>query len=310
MSTSDHPPYEPHLVLREFSLPPGREWLPKPSGWMLVHINQGQGYWLQDQTRTELAAGTVVLRAGLTRGRFLASQLTSLSFSFFSVIPDRLAGLMTLGEQNFLKQAAARPDLAFKVLAPANAVATRMGELVASPNRAGLAFRLAMLQLLVGTLGPEFNQLEPELDSPDARHRLRLFLQATPQDTLLEISFEKLAQLTHCTARHLSRIFQEVVGMSFSEKRAEIRLARARELLASSESKVVEIAMESGYKSLSLFNLMFTRRFGVSPGQWRKKFQAGGTKGDRNQHPITPSLRQNKRRPNGNGFNARQLVKP
>jgi AraC-like DNA-binding protein len=34
---------------------------------------------------------------------------------------------------------------------------------------------------------------------------------------------------------------------------------------------VVEVALESGYKSLSLFNLMFTRRFGTSPGRWRQR---------------------------------------
>jgi AraC-like DNA-binding protein len=31
------------------------------------------------------------------------------------------------------------------------------------------------------------------------------------------------------------------------------------------------VALKSGYKSLSLFNLMFTRRFGTSPGKWRQK---------------------------------------
>ncbi len=90
---------------------------------------------------------------------------------------------------------------------------------------------------------------------------------------MLEISFGELAKATHCTPRHLSRVFCELTGMSFRDKRAEIRLARARELLATSKSKVVEVALESGYKSLSLFNLMFTRRFGTSPGRWRQKYR-------------------------------------
>jgi AraC-like DNA-binding protein len=47
-------------------------------------------------------------------------------------------------------------------------------------------------------------------------------------------------------------------------------------LLATSQTKVVEVALESGYKSVSLFNLMFTRRFGVSPGRWRQKNQSLG----------------------------------
>ena len=90
------------------------------------------------------------------------------------------------------------------------------------------------------------------------------------------MSFDELARSTHCTPRHLSRIFRELIGMSFRDKRAELRLTRARDLLATSKSKVVEVALESGYKSLSLFNLMFTRHFGTSPGRWRQKHQANG----------------------------------
>jgi AraC-like DNA-binding protein len=73
----------------------------------------------------------------------------------------------------------------------------------------------------------------------------------------------------------LSRTFHELVGTSFSNQRVEIRMARARELLATSNSKVVEVALESGYKSLSMFNLVFTRRFGTSPGRWRQRNNVG-----------------------------------
>ena len=39
--------------------------------------------------------------------------------------------------------------------------------------------------------------------------------------------------------------------------------------MATTQSKVVEVALESGYQSLSLFNLMFKRRFGLTPAKWR-----------------------------------------
>jgi len=61
------------------------------------------------------------------------------------------------------------------------------------------------------------------------------------------------------------------VGTSFRDKRAELRLAQACDLLASTELKIVDVALESGFQSLSLFNLMFARRFGISPGRWRQK---------------------------------------
>ena len=56
MRKADHL-YEPHLVLREFSLSPGKEWLPKLSGWTLMQVGSGNGYWLEGQSRTELEAG-------------------------------------------------------------------------------------------------------------------------------------------------------------------------------------------------------------------------------------------------------------
>jgi len=69
----------------------------------------------------------------------------------------------------------------------------------------------------------------------------------------------------------LSRIFREIAGMSFRERQAKIRLARASELLVTTESKVVNVALDSGFQSLSLFNLMFRRRFGLSPSRWRRE---------------------------------------
>jgi iron complex transport system substrate-binding protein len=75
----------------------------------------------------------------------------------------------------------------------------------------------------------------------------------------------------HCTPRHLSRIFQELIGTSFRQKQMELRLSRAIELLSTTDSKVVDVAFGSGYRSLSLFNQLFKRRYGVSPARWREQ---------------------------------------
>jgi AraC-like DNA-binding protein len=34
---------------------------------------------------------------------------------------------------------------------------------------------------------------------------------------------------------------------------------------------VVDIALASGYRSLSLFNSLFKKRFGISPSRWRAR---------------------------------------
>jgi AraC-like DNA-binding protein len=270
MNTLDHL-YEPHLTIREFTVLPGKEWLPGPSDWSLIQVEEGMGYWMQGQSSVDLETGTVLLISGDGRGHLRASQLNSMSLYSFSVTPARLTGLMTMREQDFLRQAASQTELAFQIFSPSSPVALKMRGLYASNSQDTLLSRLTLLQLYVEIFGKKLEQPEPPMENGNARERLRSFLMAASPDALAEMDFDDLARTTRCTSRHLSRIFYELMGMSFSDKRAEIRLGRARELLATSKSKVVEVAFESGYKSLSLFNQMFTRHFGISPGKWRQR---------------------------------------
>jgi AraC-like DNA-binding protein len=264
--------YEPHLTVRELSVPPGGEWSPTSFGWSLVQVGGGSGYCLQAQSSTELETGAVLVVAGQTNAILRASQLGKMLLHTFSVIPSRLTGLITLGEQDFLKLAATRKESAIRVLPPHSPTAIKMKELCANHKSPGLMFRLKLLQLFVEAFDGELEPVTALQETSGAKERLRAFLRKAPPSELVEMSFSELAQRTNCTPRHLSRTFHELVGKSFSDQRAEVRMMRARELLATSNSKVVEVALESGYKSLSMFNLVFTRRFGTSPGRWRQKY--------------------------------------
>ena len=269
-------PYAPHLLIRGLSLAPGKEWFPQLSGLTLIQVENGNGYWLQGQSRVDLGPGTVLLAVGSDPGRILASCLNGMLLHFFTVIPERLIGLISQGELDFFDQAAGRKELAPQIISPHSPLARNMREICASREQGGLRFRLTLLQLITEVFGRELEQSVSGPLQTDVKERLRDFLLETPPAVLLEMEFEELARITHCSPRHLSRVFYDLVGMSFRDKRAEIRLTRARELLATSQAKVVEVAFKSGYKSLSLFNRMFTRRFGISPGRWRQKY--GGMK--------------------------------
>ena len=284
-----HHLYEAHLTIREFCILPGKEWEPRPSDWSLIHVGDGMGYWLQGQSSTDLKTGMVLLVSGDSPGYIRASQLNSMSVYSFSVTPARLTGLITLTERDFLKQAASQAELAFQIFQASSPIALKMHELSAGQNTNGLSSRLALLQLFAGIFGKKLEQAAPVQEGGDARERLRAFLATASPDALSEMNFDELARIARCTPRHLSRIFFELVGMSFSDKRAEIRLGRARELLATSKSKVVEVAFESGYKSLSLFNQMFTRHFGISPGKWRQRY--GTNRISENRRNSAPDLR-------------------
>ena len=263
--------YEPHLVVRHHAIVPKGEWTPRLGGLAFFQIRQGTGYFLKSQLNQELPTGTVLMLGGGQNGTIRASQLGELSLTFFNVIPSRLGGLMTLSEERALESALSNPESCLKIFPPQSAAALRMEELAATENPGGLALRLKMLQLLAETIELDLTPKPAAEKISDAGQRLELFLNETPISDLLELNFSDLAQMTNCTSRHLSRLFQKLVGMSFNDKRAELRLGKAVDLLATSKLKVVDVALESGFKSLSQFNQVFARHFGVSPGRWRNK---------------------------------------
>ncbi len=264
--------HESHLTIRAVSIPPGGEWTIGQPGWTVALVSDGNGYCLTSKGHVELPTGAMLVISGHSPMVIRASQLGEMSLRIFGITPNRLPGLITVGEQVFLKEAAVQSANSIRLELPESPLACRLKELCAGPNRpTNLLLRLQLLQVFVEALGGELPADSQPQVSDDARKRLQDLLQTVAPSELAEMSLCELARRAGCTSRHASRIFSELTGMSFLEKRAEIRMNHARELLAGGNSKVVDVALESGYKSLSLFNLTFSRRCGVSPGLWRNK---------------------------------------
>jgi AraC-like DNA-binding protein len=228
----------------------------------------------------ELAAGMALVLTGEARGSLRASQLGEVMISYFCLDPGRLTGLLSLSEQHLLKRASGEERVSVRVLAPDHAVSERFKGL-GSNRSGGLSARLQLLQLFMDVFNCETGGEPVEAaGEQDGRGRLRQFLKDTVASEFVELSLADLAPRMGCSPRHLSRLFRKEVGTSFRQKQTELRLARACELLAISNAKVVDVALTSGYQSNSLFSLMFKRRFGVSPGKWRERH---GRKGVRRQ---------------------------
>jgi AraC-like DNA-binding protein len=263
--------FEPHLELASAVLCPGAEWPVQGKGWSFLRIGSGIAYWLSPRCNHELNAGTALLLSERARGVLRASQLGEVSFHHFRLDPNRLTSVVTWGEQQALERAAAQESSAVRVFGPTTPTGESFQKICARQARSALGLRLKLLDLFVEAFGDGLGEELEKSGSADAKLRLLEVLNGTPAADFLEMSFGQLVRQVRCTPRHLSRIFHEVVGMSFRERQTQLRLVRAQELLATTETKVVNVAFESGYRSLSLFNLMFKRRFGVTPAKWRNK---------------------------------------
>lgn len=69
----------------------------------------------------------------------------------------------------------------------------------------------------------------------------------------------------------LNRLFKQHLGKKPHEYLTDYKLRYAKGLLKNTDMKILDVAMTSGYSTLSQFQLNFKRNFGLTPGQYRKK---------------------------------------
>lgn len=89
-----------------------------------------------------------------------------------------------------------------------------------------------------------------------------------PQD----LSLESCAERFQTSPFQLSRSFKHVLGVTFVDYLTELRLEKTKALLASTDLKINEIADRVGYQHTYL-NRIFKKYFGMTPTQYREKFQ-------------------------------------
>lgn len=85
------------------------------------------------------------------------------------------------------------------------------------------------------------------------------------------ISPASVARQVGLSPRYLHELLQET-GMTFTERVLELRLQKARAMLADPHHdrlRVSEIALAAGFSDVSYFNRCFRRRFGCSPREYR-----------------------------------------
>lgn len=80
-----------------------------------------------------------------------------------------------------------------------------------------------------------------------------------------------LAREARMSPYHFLRTFRSVAGVTPHQYILRMRLRRAAARLRMEPSKIVEIALESGFGDVSNFNRMFRAEFGVSPRMWRTR---------------------------------------
>ncbi|OMH32819.1 GlxA family transcriptional regulator [Motiliproteus sp. MSK22-1] len=87
-----------------------------------------------------------------------------------------------------------------------------------------------------------------------------------------DLTTEALAERQSVSPRHLSRLFKQKLGQSPAAFVEEVRLEQARGKLERSDIGFQQIAVQSGFSSADQLRRAFTRKFGISPRQYRERF--------------------------------------
>ncbi|MFK7764578.1 MAG: AraC family transcriptional regulator [Roseobacter sp.] len=113
------------------------------------------------------------------------------------------------------------------------------------------------------------SQYRPSLSDKSTRLMDTIFAEIS-NDVTAEIRMSKFAARFGMSDATFSRFFYRNCGMNFSHYVRKIRVGYACSLLQETDLKVVDVANDSGFRNLSLFNRQFKTEIGKTPQQYRK----------------------------------------
>ena len=86
-----------------------------------------------------------------------------------------------------------------------------------------------------------------------------------------KLSLEDMSARTGFSKFHFSRLFKKYTGYNFSDYLCARRVNEARMLLLVPETSVTDVAISSGFSSISTFNRVFKQQTGLSPSEYRQR---------------------------------------
>jgi AraC-like DNA-binding protein len=262
---------ENHLILQLIRLKAPEEWVNRREGLCFLFLRGGAGKCSAGTAVHRLGPGDVLVLNGVVGGKLGALDHGDLVFSCFSLCFEHLFPLIAAGEIS-LVQNVTEALKGVKVYPASSAAALECHRLLQDvPPQFNLDHRSQLLRVASVILSLEFKSAQPQRVGfvRSDEHMVQVF-EALSSAELLSLSVGELAERFGCSRRHLNRLFHQHFGISVSALRMEMRLLKAASLLRNPDAKVINVAEACGFNHLGLFNTCFKKRFGTSPGHWRK----------------------------------------
>jgi len=290
---ADLDPGETRLRLRyagEEACSPGHRYGGVRDHWLLHYVLDGEGVVRVNHRSQKLGRGGLFVFSPGQEHQYRASDDRPWHYAWLGFDGERTAALLAaagLDEGHPLRQGLYSPELASLLRRAADELEYR-GQLAAMAADGVLRLVLARLarsgrerpgdtdqgQPPAGeTSDQEEVPVGPTGHQPARRSRPELYADAARR--FLEDHFCRPVTVAD-TARHvgldreyLATLFRSRTGSTMKNFLTELRLERARELLARTELPVSAVAASVGYRSYPVFERAWKARTGTSPGEGR-----------------------------------------
>jgi AraC family transcriptional regulator len=104
---------------------------------------------------------------------------------------------------------------------------------------------------------------------PARLRSVKEFVYAKMED---ELRLSELAQSVGLSTAHFSEMFRKSTGETPHRFVLRLRVERAKEMLRSAESRVLDVAIACGFKTQQHFARVFRQLCGASPTEYRRNF--------------------------------------
>ncbi|WP_219838214.1 AraC family transcriptional regulator [Paenibacillus sp. R14(2021)] len=85
------------------------------------------------------------------------------------------------------------------------------------------------------------------------------------------LTLQQLSQLSGMSVSSFTAKFKEAAGMSLLDYKHTVQIRHASTLLLSTDKKVLDIALETGFGDVSFFNRVFRKHTGLTPREYRSR---------------------------------------
>lgn len=136
---------------------------------------------------------------------------------------------------------------------------------------------LGFLHLLTGHLVRYFSAPDEREEGTGASdldlERLRRIMQYVDENYMNKINLNQMAEQEHLSFYYFSHFFKSKIGISFQKYLTLVRLEKAEIELRETQKNMIDVAADCGFANVKLFNKNFKEKLGVTPSEYRQKYQ-------------------------------------